>query len=83
MGVVIASCGCGLYRSLKPVESVVLNDRVSKLVGSEVGVWVSFRSSSQLALYDTRHYVPLLSVDYCTVLPPQLLSNEVLTSSSP
>ena len=45
-------------------------ERVNKMVGSEVGVWVSFRSASLLALYDTRQYVLLLSIDYCTVLPP-------------
>lgn len=57
-------------RSLEPVESLVTTERVNKLVDSEVGVWVSFRSSSLLTLYDTRHYVVLLSLDYRTVLPP-------------
>ena len=77
MGVASCSDGCDLCRSLEPVESLVMNDRVNKLVSSEVGVWVSFRSSSLLALYDTHHYVPLLSLDYCTALPAQQLTDEV------
>lgn len=68
---------CMCYRSLEPVDSVALSERVNRLVGSEVGVWVSFRSSSLLALYDAEHAVPLLSLDYCTLLP-QPNSDKVL-----
>ena len=53
------------------MESLALSERVNKLVLSEVGVWVSFRSSSLLSLYDTEHCVPLLSLDYCSILPSQ------------
>lgn len=60
-----------LCRTLDPVESLVMSDRVNKLVQSDVGMWVSFRSSSMLVLYDTQHYVPLLSLDYCTLLPAE------------
>ncbi len=62
------------YRTLELVESLVMSDgSVNKLVGSEVGgVWVSFRSSTFLSLYDTRHCVPLLRLDYLTLLPPEL-----------
>ena len=56
---------------------MVTSERVNKLLGSEVGVWASFRSSSVITLYDTHHYLPLLSVDYATTLPPQQLSQEV------
>ena len=51
------------------MESVVLSERVNRLVWSEVGVWVSFRSSSLLMLYHAHHALPLLSMDYCTLLP--------------
>lgn len=55
------------------MESLALSDRVNKLVLSEVGVWVSFRSSSLLSLYDVQHCVPLLSLDYsnCSMLPSE------------
>ena len=61
-------------RTLEPVESLVMADgqgSVNKLANSEVGVWVSFRSSSILSLYDMKHFVPLLTMDYCTILPAQ------------
>ena len=62
----VCACTC---RSLEPVESVALSERVNRLVGGEVGVWVSFRSSSLLVLYHAHHALPLLSIDYCTLLP--------------
>lgn len=71
-------CVCVYCRTLESVESLVMLDRVNKMVGSAIGVWITYRSSSLISLYDTQHFVVLLSLDYCAVLPPQqVLSDKV------
>ena len=67
-------------RTLESVESLVMLDRVNKLVGSDIGVWVSYRSSSHISLYDTQHFVVLLSLDYCILLPPQQVQSDKVGS---
>ena len=58
--------------------------RVNKLVfDGNMGVWVSYRSTSHLTLYHSSLYVPLLSIDFLSLLPPSLHNPDMDQVSSP
>lgn len=64
-------CVC-VCRSLEAVQSVSMPDSVGKVYRMEKsarGVWISFRKTTIICLYDTDYYIQLLAVDYTTLLP--------------
>jgi hypothetical protein len=82
-------CGCGnaitilSSQSFEPIHSIAfveLTGKVYKMVASQLGVWVSFRSSSVVSLYEARLHVKLLQVDYTSLLPPNLSFSDKLDS---
>lgn len=61
-----------IHRTFEPVHSLLVSSRVNKMKAGPHGVWVSFRSSTTISLYDSFVYLKLLEVDYttlCTTLP--------------
>ncbi len=60
-----------IYRSLEAVQSVSMPDNVGKVYRMEKGtrgVWISFRKTTIVCLYDTDFYIQLLTIDYATLL---------------
>lgn len=70
LSVVMAMC-----RTFEPVNSMLVSGKVNKMRSSHHGVWVSFRSSTTLALYDSLVYVKLMEVDYTSLCPPPAVSS--------
>lgn len=58
------------------IQSLVMPDAAGKVYKMERGmngVWVSFRASRLLCLYDSEYYVKLLQLDYTTEVPSENL----------
>ena len=54
------------------MQSLVVDEIAGKVYKMEMGkrgIWVSFRSSSVVCLFDSIYYVKLMQVDYTTLLP--------------
>ncbi len=60
------------YRTLEAVQSVNMPDQVGKVYKmerGEQGVWITFRKTTLVCLYDTDYYIKLLQLDYTALLP--------------
>ena len=65
-----------LCRSFEVTQSLVMPDaagKVYKMESGTNGVWVSFRASCLLCLYDLDYYVKLLQLDYTAEVPRENL----------
>ena len=70
------------HRSFEPVHALMMSEgtsKVYKMKQGPQGVWVTFRSSSVVCLFDVVHYVKLLQINYSTLLPSQPTDREVHT----
>eukprot|EP00731_Ephydatia_muelleri_P023995 Em0016g266a len=65
-------------------KSIVMDDgtgKIYKMKCGQQGVWVSFKSSTIICLFDVEHYTKLLQVDYATL--PSSESHDRITSLLP
>ena len=57
------------HRTFEPVYSLLVAARVNKMKSGCHGVWVTFRSSTIIALYDSFVFLKLMEVDYTSLCP--------------
>ena len=51
---------------------------VYKMTSGHHGVWVTFRSTSVVSLFDSKHYVKLMQLDYTTLMETHPLHTEMV-----
>jgi hypothetical protein len=70
-------CGCGKAvtvissKTHEPVKPIIMSDvcgKISKMELGSHGVWISFRASTMICLYDAQHMIKLIEVDYTLLL---------------
>ncbi|XP_064395380.1 uncharacterized protein LOC135342564 isoform X2 [Halichondria panicea] len=71
-------CGCAKAvtvistGTLEAVQSVTMPDQVGKVYKMECGdqgIWITFRKTTLVCLFDTDYYIKLLQLDYTALLP--------------
>ena len=73
-----------LSSTFEPVQSLVMGDSVGnvyKMTSGHHGVWVTFRSTSVVSLFDSKHYVKLMQLDYTTLMETHSLHTEMVHHS--